>query len=83
MDVNPVGSMPSTTEFKTLSKVQVRIRDTLILALVDTGASISCLSPDVFESLELNAQFPLKEPRIKSVKGVGNYHVEALGDVTE
>ena len=52
------------------------------LGLIDTGASISCISPELLAKLNIGSDLVSLSNSVSSVKGANNRHLNILGDVT-
>ena len=70
------------TDGLAVNKVLIDIEGESMLALIDTGASTSCLSPDVYHSLKLEKSYPLQKTDVGYIKGVGDNSVKVLGVAT-
>ena len=51
-----------------------------VYALVDTGASVSCISEDLYHQLGLNQDYPLQPPNIPTIHGVSNRPMPVRGE---
>ena len=55
-----------------VNRIQVVLMSETVYALVDTGASVSCNSEDLYHQLGLNQEYPLQPPNIPTIHGVSN-----------
>ena len=64
------------------NRIQIDILDQTVMALIDTGAAISCMSPDLYQELNLEKEFPLQPSEILNVHGVGSHFIPVKGQVS-
>ena len=79
---NSVKCTGGTVKLKDLNKVQLSIQNVSVLALLDSGASISCMSKAFYDSLPGQSKSVLHESKVLSIQGVSGKCLQVMGQVT-
>lgn len=66
---------------QTSNKVAITLFQHQVLALVDTGASVSCISHQLYKDLNIQSTYPLQPTHISNIKGIKQSRIEVLGQI--
>ena len=80
--VPSIKTTGNTVQLKDLNKVQLCIQNVSILALIDSGASISCMSTAFYDSLPPQSRSLLQKSKVLSIQGVSGRCLQVIGQIT-
>jgi len=79
LNVSPITPLlPSTVP----NRVAITLENVTVTALVDTGASLTCMSKEFYDTSGLHESCPLTPPQTASITGVTNTLLQVHGDTS-